>query len=69
MREVALRKTEAAIPDQFSIAKLILTNFTVDVVFFLCFDRVKLARGLLKGIEALGLGRTKVTILESEYLV
>ncbi|KAK3177908.1 hypothetical protein OEA41_000040 [Lepraria neglecta] len=61
--------TEAAIPDQFSIAKLIFTNFTVDMVFFLCFDpvklqevefrRCKLARDLLKGIEALGLGRTK----------
>lgn len=78
MREI-LGKTEAAIPDQFSIAKLILTNFTVDVVFFLCFDPVKLqevefrwfklARDLLRRIEALRLGRTKVTILESEYLV
>ena len=74
MRELALGKTEAAIPNQSSVAKLlILTNYTVDVVFFLCFHpvkfrRCKLARDLLKGIEALGLGRTKVTILESEYL-
>ena len=66
MREVALGKTEAAIPDQFSIARLILTNFTVDVVFFLCFDpvklrevefrRCKLAKDLLKMFEALGVG-------------
>ncbi|KAL2057908.1 hypothetical protein ABVK25_001525 [Lepraria finkii] len=79
MREIALGKTEAAIPDQFSIAKLILANFTVEVVFCLCFDPAKLqevefrwfklARDLLRRIEALGLRRTKVTILESEYLV
>ena len=67
MREVALGKTEAVIPDQSSISKLILTNFTVDVVFFLCFHPVKLREVEFRRCKLTG--RTKVTILESEYLV